>query len=74
MPNTNCLAGMKCHCGSEGPFLIGVTLDVEISDDGCGEHIGDMSFDDGAKCICRCCNRMGVVGDFRQASEEGLQQ
>jgi len=75
MANINCLAGMKCLCGSEGPFLITVCMAVEMYDTGCGEAFNDMTFDNDSRCVCRRCDRMGVVGDFRRVSaEEALLQ
>lgn len=67
MANFNCLDGMRCRCGSEGPFRITVRTVVEMHDDGSENLAGDLEFDNDAGCVCCHCKHAGVVSDFRRA-------
>jgi len=70
MSNTNCLAGMQCPCGSEGPFRITVRTVVEMHDDGSENLAGDLVFDNGDWCVCCRCKHAGLVSDFRRTLVE----
>lgn len=66
MPNTNCLRGMQCACGNEGPFRITVRTVVEMHDDGSENLTGDLVFDNNDWCVCCRCGHAGLVSDFRR--------
>lgn len=65
MTNVNCLEGMKCPCGSYGPFGIACDNVMLVSDAGVLDNIGDYDWNDDAYCECRSCMRTGKVGDFK---------
>ncbi|MEN6304887.1 MAG: hypothetical protein ABFD96_19305 [Armatimonadia bacterium] len=66
MPNTKLLDGMCCpECGSEGPFLIEVTMMVLIHDDGPDpEDETEKNWDNDSYCECPECHHHGAVRDF----------
>lgn len=63
MPNTNCLAGIRCpKCGSEETFHIQATVIVEAEDDGTGSY-EDVDWT-GEYIRCDHCQRQGRLIDF----------
>ena len=65
MKNENCLAGMRCQCGSYGPFEIYGECSFLVTDDG-AEQTGDVAWDDDSYCFCRSCLRNAEVRDFQE--------
>jgi hypothetical protein len=65
MANTNCLAGIRCpSCGSEGPFIIEVTVQVVMSDEGSEYGEGDLHWDEESYMRCAECDFDGTAADF----------
>lgn len=64
MPNTNCLAGLRCpQCGSYEPFSILGQANVVVYDEGTDEGSSiEWDYDSHARCIA--CGKIGKVGDF----------
>jgi hypothetical protein len=75
MPNTNCLAGMKCpSCGYEECFDINVTTTVRMRDDGSDPDSGsgsDIEWDGTSLCHCGACSFFSQVKDFREEESNG---
>jgi hypothetical protein len=66
MANTNCLAGIRCpECGSEGPFIIEVTQQVVMSDDG-SEDYCPLHWDEESYMQCVECDFDGTAADFKE--------
>lgn len=62
--NENCLEGFHCpRCGGEDRFRVAMTADIELFDDGTGDH-GDTDWDASSYCECLACHHAGVVADF----------
>ena len=65
MSNTNCLAGIRCpSCGSEGPFIIQVTQQVRMYDEGTEECGSDIQWGDASYMRCEACDFDGTAADF----------
>ena len=65
MANTNCLAGIRCpSCGSEGPFIVEVTVQVVMSDEGSEYGEGDLHWDEESYMRCVECDADGTAADF----------
>ncbi len=70
MPNTNCLAGIKCpKCGSEDRFKIETTTIFEVTDDGTDVH-EDVGWDDDSYIECMACAHHGTIKDFRVEEDD----
>ena len=54
MQNDNRLKGMRCSCGSYGPFLITSRVWAEVTDEGVEEYT-DCKWDENSYCICKVC-------------------
>jgi hypothetical protein len=67
MANTNCLAGIRCpSCGSEGPFIIEVTQQVRMYDEGSEECGSDTQWEDESYMRCEACDFDGTASDFKE--------
>lgn len=65
MPNTNCLAGMRCpKCKGKGPYRINASCFAVVHDDGVNETT-DHEWSDDSTCLCLDCKNGGVVAQFR---------
>lgn len=72
MPNENCLKGVKCpKCGQDEKFGIAMDIVHEVTDDGVGDHIGEMDWADDSYCECRECWFSGKFKDFREKGADG---
>ena len=70
MPNTNCLAGIKCpKCGSEDRFKIEATTIFEVTDDGTDVH-EDVEWDDDSYIECMECGLSGKIKDFHVEEDD----
>jgi len=58
---------MKCpKCGSLEPFNIGCHAMLEVTDDGTDIAKGyDIEWDNDDTCVCKSCDHLGVVQDFK---------
>ena len=70
MPNTNCLAGIKCpKCSSEGPFRIACLVTCVVHDDGVDSYESPEWYDDDS-CSCMACSFAGDVATFSTETKE----
>ncbi len=64
--NTNCLEGIKCpKCGSEGPFVVEVTTQVMLHDEGSEDYNSDVRWDGDSYIRCVECDHDGQAKEFR---------
>lgn len=69
-PNANCLKGVKCpKCGQDAKFGIAMDIVHEVTDDGVGDHIGELDWSDDSYCECRECWFSGKFKDFVRRSD-----
>src|SRR3954469_16394959 len=69
MPNTNCLADIKCpQCGNEDNFRIEAVIVCHVTDEG-SEPVGDHFWDKDSFCHCPECELDGKLSDFFVAEE-----
>ena len=70
MPNTNCLAGMRCpKCGSEGPFRIGCQVSCIAYDNGV-ETYENPEWYNSDSCVCMMCSHGSDVAGFSEDETE----
>lgn len=65
-PNVNCLDGKRRpKCGSYGPFEVGVTMRVLLSDEGSDDaEDGAIDYGDDSPALCFDCKYDGKFGEF----------
>ena len=68
--NTNCLTGIKCpQCSSEGPFIIEVTQQVLMHDEGAEDVQGVIHWDGDSYMRCDSCGYDNPAASFTEKEE-----
>ena len=69
--NNNCLEGIKCpKCGSEGPFIVEVRVQVLMHDEGSEDCNSDNHWDGNSYMRCYMCDADGLAKDFNTTTTQ----